>query len=164
MVMRILLFLLMLALNCMALAQKKSGNIVFWSAQDWECDYVKLDLYNMDTVLVYSGKLDQVYKGFEIPECGEEHTLSVPNIDVGNYFFVADCTRERCGLCGGEGSYWQPIVQHEVAKQKGTRNKGNISGAWKTCYLCDGEGQASTTLWIDTLTIYLDKCRSVLLK
>ena len=162
--MRILLFLLILAMNSVSLAQNKGGNIVFWSTQDWECDYVKLDLYTLDTLLVYSGKLDQVYKGFEIPECGGEYTLSVSNIDVGNYFFVADCTREQCGLCGGEGSFWQPIVHHEAAKQKSTRNKGNISGAWKTCYLCDGDGQASTTLWIDTLTIYLDKCRSVLLK
>mgnify|MGYP007024818054 FL=1 len=164
MVLRIIPFLLIMAVDTVALAQNKGGNIVFWSAQEWECEYVKLDLYTLDTFLVYSGKLDQVYQGFEIPDCGEENTLSVPNIDVGNYFFVADCSREQCNLCAGEGSYWQPIVHYEAVKQKGTRNKGNISGAWKTCYLCDGDGQASTTLWIDTLTIYFDKCRSVLLK
>lgn len=145
-------------------SQDHFGEVLFWSAQQWECEFLKIDLYTADSTIVFSGKLDRVYKGFDLPICGHEQTLTATNMDTGSYFFVADCSTEQCGLCAGEGSYWQPIVHNKTARTSGTGNKGNIEGTYKTCYLCDGVGQASTILWIDTLKVYENKCRSVLLK
>lgn len=164
--MRRILFIVfpMLILQQAAYTQEADGNVVFWSAQDWACDFLKIDLYSQDSILVYSGKLDKTYKKFQIPLCGDENTLSVEKLSVGSYFFVADCSVEQCELCGGEGSYWQPIMHSKTPKQNGATNKGNMDGTWRTCYLCGGNGKASTIMWVDTLNVYEDKCRSVLLK
>lgn len=147
-----------------ASAQDETGQVVFWSSSEWECPAIVVDLFDLDTNLIFSGRLDKTYLGYEIPDCGNEHTLSLDSVSTGDYFFVADCSVEQCYVCGGEGSYWQPIVQSEAAPNRKSRNQGNIEGTWRTCYLCQGNGQSSTILWIDTLTVKEDACRSVLLK
>jgi DnaJ-class molecular chaperone len=145
-------------------AQTGDGEVVFWTSSEWECSSILVDLYDVDSNLIFSGRLDKTYKGYEIPNCGHEQTLTLTDITTGNYFFVADCSVEQCYVCGGEGSYWQPVVQSETPSTRKSRNQGNIEGTWRTCYVCQGNGQASTILWLDTLSVKENACRSVLLK
>lgn len=150
--------------NLILPAQTSDGEVVFWSSSEWECPYILVDLFDMDSNTVFSGRLNKTYIGYEIPNCGHEQTLTIEDLAIGNYFFIADCSVEQCYVCSGEGSYWQPIVQSETPSTRKSRNQGNIEGTWRTCYVCGGNGQASTILWIDTLSVKENACRSVLLK
>lgn len=144
-------------------AQDISGNVLFWTAQNWECDFLEIKVYNSDSVIVETGKLKDRHTSIEMPDCGSDKVLNFENLPVSNYFFVADCKREACTVCNGEGSFWQHTVQDQVNSRNERKNKGQIGGTYKTCHVCGGNGQAFQILWIDTFSVQLDKCRTILL-
>ena len=149
------------------LAQEDTGslsNLLFWTAQKWPCEFLEVEVYDQDTNLLYQGKLRDRFTENRIPNCEDEQTLILRDIAPGFYFFVAECYKEECYVCHGEGSYWQPIVQDKSTKSTGIKSKANMEGTWRTCHVCGGDGASSSTMWIDSLTLKSQQCRSILLK
>lgn len=141
-----------------------TADIVFWMAQKFECPFVEISLFDIDSNEVAVGKLSKIYKGTENPDCEEENALIFNNIPSGTYYFVANCEKSACAVCQGEGSYWQATVQNKGEESSvGTKSKGHMSGSWKTCHYCAGKGNFSQILWIDTLILGENQCRIVLL-
>ena len=148
----------------MVCAQSDLGNVLFWTAQDWECDYFEIKIYTVDSNILAQGKLKEKYTENTLPECGNEQVLNFQDLAEKDYFFIADCSKEACYVCNGEGSYWQPTVQTEAQPKNARKNKGQIGGVYKTCHTCGGNGEAFQILWIDTFSIHPEKCRTILLK
>lgn len=141
------------------------ASLVFWTAQEWKCEQIKITVYKADSTLYRENYLITKLRLDHIPECGEQGSLTIEQIEPGSYFFVADCSRELCSLCNGEGSYWQSIVHDQTSSgARGGKSKGDINGTWKTCHQCQGDGKAYRMMWVDTLTLFSNQCRSVLLQ
>lgn len=159
----ILLFLLII--NFYAYSQSnKSGSFVFWTAQDWKCDQIEISLFNADSSLYDKQYLRTKFTEARVPECNEEGSLTFLDVPPGAYYFLADCNKELCPVCGGEGSFWQPIVHDETKSLvRGGKSKGDITGTWKTCFTCNGDGAAFRIIWRDTLSLDTMQCRSILL-
>ena len=164
--MKSLSLFIFLTINSISIAQNKieeKSSLLFWTAQDWPCEYMKVELFNADTLVISSGKLKDKFTENRVPECTDEKVLKMENLAPGFYFFVAECFKEECYVCSGEGSYWQPIMQDKSSKQTGVKSKGNIEGTWRTCHVCGGDGASSSTILMDTLSLKGQQCRSVLL-
>lgn len=141
-----------------------NGNFVFWTAQDWKCEQIEISLYTSDSILWEKKYLRTKFTEARIPECHEDGSLTISNVPTGDYYFLADCNKELCPVCNGEGSYWQAIVHDETKSlARGGKSKGDITGTWKTCYTCNGDGAAFRIMWMDTLSIDTMQCRSILL-
>lgn len=158
----------MLSFFCFALYRlvpaQETAQVLFWTAQDWPCEVIAIEVYNSDSLLIASGKLKEKFIENRIPECADEKVLLIENLPPDSYFFIADCYKEECPVCHGEGSYWQPIVQDKSTKQVGIKTKANIEGTYKTCYVCKGDGASYSTIWKDSLSVEGKQCRSILLK
>lgn len=142
----------------------ETADLVFWMAQKFECPFIEVQLFDLDSNLIRIGKLSKIYKGTENPDCEEENALIFNNIPSGTYYFNANCEKSACAICMGEGSYWQPTVQNKGEESSvGTRSKGHMSGSWKTCHYCAGKGNFSQIIWIDNLILDENQCRIVLL-
>jgi len=165
--MNYLLLLIFALLSTISNAQEKSSDLsslLFWTAQDWPCEFMEIRLFKADTTLVAKSKLKEKFRENRAPECNDSKVLEIENLNSGFYFFVAECIKEECYVCHGEGSYWQPIMQDKSSKQTDVKSKGNMEGTWRTCYICNGNGASSSTIWMDTLTLKGQQCRTVLLK
>lgn len=155
----VLLSSLLLSLNAQ---ENFSNGLLFWTTQEWPCDFIKINIYTLDTLLVDSVRLNERYQGVNIPNCQSNDILVVPNLEAGRYFFEAQCYQPACGVCGGEGSFWQPTVQNETPSSRNSSNKGNVEGVWKTCYTCGGNGKTFNMIWLDTFSIDTNQCRMIL--
>lgn len=165
--MRCLQLYIFLALFMTSAAQEPSqelSSLLFWTAQDWPCEFMKVEVFNTDTLIMAKGKLKEKFVQNRLPVCTDDKVLRIENLQPGFYFFVAECLKEECYVCHGEGSYWQPIIQDKSMKQTGIKSKANIEGVYKTCHVCEGDGASSRTVWTDTLSLKSQQCRSVLLK
>jgi DnaJ-class molecular chaperone len=140
------------------------STLLFWSAQDWPCEFIDIEVFNIDSNLVGKAKLVEKFSENRNPDCSDTEVASITELLPGFYYFIAACNKYECYVCEGEGSYWKPIIQDKSMKTTGTKSKANIEGTYKTCHVCQGDGAASSTIWIDTLTLKSQQCRSILLK
>lgn len=142
-----------------------TSSILFWTAEELPAK-IEVSLMRQDSSKVNQGKIEYLYKGVENPSCDHLNGLLFEKIPPGKYFFTAECYKPECEVCHGEGSYWQPIVHDDgtSSNQRGGKSKGNITGVWKTCTYCKGDGKAFYMSWTDVIEIGNYQCRTVLLK
>lgn len=61
-----------------------NSSIVFWTAQDWECGNITVELENVGT-----GTISQYYSSS--PDCGASGNANFSGLDAGSYTFTASC-------------------------------------------------------------------------